>query len=116
MRNKFGYYILLSFVLCFSFMGSVFAQMSVVTENGKNEVVEGGEISVLLKLEDEEAISFCLIESVTEDDIEIKEYFVLNNWVIDSAGTNKFSLENGNEDYKVMGNNIFKIKLIIFYS
>lgn len=114
MKNKL-FYILVSLLMGFSFVGNVFAadlKFEVKATPSTSTVVKGKEVSITLNLKSDSAIDMCQFKVESDSTLEYVSMSVANGWKLDEGTISNFSLENDINDTEPLtnGENILVVK------
>ena len=112
MKNKL-YYVLLGFLISFSYVGKVFAfEFTVAGYVSNAEVVAGEEATVNVFLKSESPIAGCLFKVEADNSIELVSKTGMNGWNIALEGTEGINVENSSlsNDPLTNGKNILSLK------
>ena len=114
MKNKLDY-ILLGVLMCFSFMGNVFAadlNFNVTATPNSTEVVKGREVAITLNLKSDSSIDMCQFEITADSTLEYVSMSTSNLWKVGEGTISNFTLENdvNNTEPLTAGKNVLEIK------
>lgn len=114
MKNRI-YYILLSLMVSFSFMNTVFAEGLDFSITGKvvgdsTSVAKGSEATINLALTSEESIKSCIFELTQDSGIELVLKSGMNNYIVGTDG-NRVLINRSSTDVDfVSGQNVLELK------